>query len=479
MVTIAVVAICTLVHIAMTAMGGVEAGMHDMAASGKDTLEYFAQHPYLNPPPKLAGWLAEELTADQKAALTEAHNHPPPPDTDVAAQQVELERRFASLERAIQNAPVYKYGFVPRLNNWVGLFTSMFMHGGWLHLLGNLWMLWLCGCNLEDRWGRPVYALVYLVSGVVAALTHKLFFPISFAPLVGASGAIAGAMGGFLVVFAQTRIRFFYFVYALMRFYTGTFMARAFWMLGLWGAWEVFSAVFLSGSSGVAHWAHVGGFATGVVAALGLRYTGLEAKLDAAEDDKLAVRQDPKIEEAMAHLDAGRADTALMILERLLRPDPNRADVLLALLTVAGKTGDEAAQAKAYNGLLRHHFQNGEIDAATALFEEPKSPGVTARLAPDLMFQMAKHWWAQKHWKNVISATGSLVEKGLMDEVSVHAAVLRGAAFMHTQQLGDARQLLTAAVESPFATVEVDSMAREHLAELNRKDLGTGLDVTF
>ena len=157
--------------------------------------------------------------------------------------------------------------------------SHQFLHGGWMHLVFNMWFLWLTACNLEDRWGRLVFLPFYLASGIAGALAHRWFNAGSGTPMVGASGAIAGAMGGFLVIFASTPIRFFYLLWLGLRPKWGTFEARAIVMLPLWLLVEVLSGVFARGS-GTAHWAHVGGFAFGAAVAGAVRVSGLDEKLD-------------------------------------------------------------------------------------------------------------------------------------------------------------------------------------------------------
>src|SRR5262249_51878812 len=159
------------------------------------------------------------------------------------------------------DVPIRVFGYVPAKNNVVGLVTHMFLHGGWLHLFGNLWFLWLCGINFEDRWGRKAFLPFYLASGIVAALVHKLCVGEagSHMPLVGGSGAIAGAMGAFLVCFGATRIKFFYF---WVRW--GTFHAPAYVMLPLWFLEQLMWGLASMGGDAVAYWAHVGGFVFGV-----------------------------------------------------------------------------------------------------------------------------------------------------------------------------------------------------------------------
>ena len=136
------------------------------------------------------------------------------------------------------------------------LFTSMFLHGGLLHLGGNMLYLWVFGNNIEDTKGKLVYLLFYLASGIVATLAHVALDPGSTIPLVGASGAIAGVMGAYLVLFPRVQIR------SLIMFFLIMFRdIQARWLLGIWFV----SQFFIGQDSGVAWAAHVGGFVFGVV----------------------------------------------------------------------------------------------------------------------------------------------------------------------------------------------------------------------
>src|SRR6185503_18048465 len=117
--------------------------------------------------------------------------------------------------------------------NVVQLFTSMFTHGDIGHLFGNMLFLYLVGVSIEERWGRLRFLVFYLLGGAVAGLTYCAFHPGGRSPLVGASGAIAAAMGAFAVLFFKTRIRFFY-VWWLLFLKTGTFAAPAWLVLPFW-----------------------------------------------------------------------------------------------------------------------------------------------------------------------------------------------------------------------------------------------------
>jgi membrane associated rhomboid family serine protease len=143
------------------------------------------------------------------------------------------------------------------------LFTSMFMHGSWMHLLGNMWFLWLFGNNVEDSMGRLRFVAFYLLSGLAAAVGQVLTNPDSAIPMVGASGAISGVMGGYLLLYPKVR------VYALVPivFFITSVAVPAWVMLGYWFLIQFVSglAAFGGDVGGVAFWAHIGGFVAGLV----------------------------------------------------------------------------------------------------------------------------------------------------------------------------------------------------------------------
>jgi membrane associated rhomboid family serine protease len=153
----------------------------------------------------------------------------------------------------------------PQKNVFVALITSMFLHGGLLHLGGNMLYLWIFGNNIEDRMGKVAYLAFYLVAGIVATFTHIFLDVGSTVPLIGASGAIAGVMGAYLVLFPRVRIR------SLLIFFFVLFRdIEARWLLGFWFV----SQFFVNPSEGVAWAAHVGGFAFGALVGLALRARG-------------------------------------------------------------------------------------------------------------------------------------------------------------------------------------------------------------
>ncbi|TMQ65946.1 MAG: rhomboid family intramembrane serine protease [Candidatus Eisenbacteria bacterium] len=142
-------------------------------------------------------------------------------------------------------------------------FTSMFLHGGWLHLIGNMWFLWIFGDNIEDTLGHFRYVLFYLLCGLAAGLTHYYLSPLSPVPTIGASGAIAGVLGAYLVRFPNARV----VTLVPLGFFLQMMELPAWLMLGLWFVAQAIGGFVTLGAAGggVAWWAHVGGFLAGIV----------------------------------------------------------------------------------------------------------------------------------------------------------------------------------------------------------------------
>lgn len=172
---------------------------------------------------------------------------------------------------------IYQFGMIPAhvtavitgagdinpAGAFIPLFTSMFLHGSWGHVIGNMWFLWIFGDNIEDHLGHFKYLTFYLLSGLIASLAQIVLNPSSGVPNVGASGAIAGVLGAYFVLYPRARL--------LTWFGLGFFYLPAWVMLGFWFVYQFLSgaavSVAYSGQSGggVAFWAHVGGFVAGIL----------------------------------------------------------------------------------------------------------------------------------------------------------------------------------------------------------------------
>ncbi|MGD0359614.1 MAG: rhomboid family intramembrane serine protease [Bryobacteraceae bacterium] len=172
----------------------------------------------------------------------------------------------ASLGPYTRNALIETYGLVPDQFRVTTVLTSMFLHGGWLHVLGNMWFLWIFGDNIEDLLGHGKYLVFYLLCGCVAALGQVISGPYSTVPMVGASGAIAGVMGAYMIKFPRARILTLVFIIV---FFT-TIEIPAPIMLAYWFFIQLFSGFGSIASThlsqgGTAFFAHIAGFVAGIV----------------------------------------------------------------------------------------------------------------------------------------------------------------------------------------------------------------------
>lgn len=155
----------------------------------------------------------------------------------------------------------YQYGLVPARARIFSLFSYMFLHGGFWHLLSNMWFLYIFGDNIEDRLGPGRYLLFYTLCGLASGLAHLTLNLGSPIPIVGASGAIAGVMGAYLVLFPHSKVLTLVPLFFIPLF----FEIPAFFLLGVWFVIQLLNAATTSGGvSGVAWWAHVGGFIAGI-----------------------------------------------------------------------------------------------------------------------------------------------------------------------------------------------------------------------
>jgi len=165
---------------------------------------------------------------------------------------------------------IFDWGLVPAqltsnyAKAWVTVFTSMFLHGGWVHILGNMWTLVIFGDNIEDRMGHGRYLIFYLLSGVAAALLQTYLAPSNQTPMIGASGAIAGVLGAYIVLFPRAQVASLVpilFLFTLVELPAVVY-------LGFWFVMQLFSgwlALQGAATNGVAWWAHIGGFVFGLI----------------------------------------------------------------------------------------------------------------------------------------------------------------------------------------------------------------------
>jgi membrane associated rhomboid family serine protease len=347
---------------------------------GQAATAYWAQRPYLEFPMRMLPKELSEAQREKITLLTEAAKsvagRAPESEEQRRDEQQQLDTLVDRFQEAMAYHPFKAWGLVPAQPKLLAFLTCMFMHAGWLHLVGNMLFLYISGPFIEDAFGRPLFAALYLASGVVSSLVHIAAFPNSEAPLVGASGAIAGIMGAFLVRFVRAKIRFFYF-YFFVIFRTGTVDLPAWIVLPLWFLQQLFFAGLSSGS-GVAYRAHVGGFAFGFLAALAIKYFRIEERYVAPKIERaISVTQHPALDEGMELLARGETRAARAAFEKVLASEPRNADAHLAIW-----------QTHCEEGAAREGVEH----AARAIEEELRSGEVELALT---------------HWREMVAAAGS------------------------------------------------------------------------
>jgi membrane associated rhomboid family serine protease len=288
--------------------------------------------------------------------------------SELQAEMDSLSQKFQDFER---NTFLAHYAFVPAHPAAISYFTSEFLHIGWLHLISNMWFLWLAGFILEDNWGRPIYAIFYVVAGLVATQIHAWSNLGSIVPTLGASGAVAALMGAFLVRFPKLRIEMFYWVFIVR----GRFKAPAYWLLPLWGITELFYGSVSGHTGGVAHWAHVGGFAFGMIAGLVISRSGLEHKASSAIEEKVGWSADPAILQATEAIDRGQPEEAIKKLEEHVRAKPDSPDALVLLQQLHWRRGNSAGHQDATIKLCQLHLKKQDAEAALRDYEEFQNTG--------------------------------------------------------------------------------------------------------
>ena len=291
-------------------------------------------------------------------------------DEHPEAIQDEMDSLSSRYEELESTSLVSKYAFTPAHETGLSLITANFLHGGWLHLIGNMWFLWLAGAILEDTWGRLIYPAFYMLAGVLALQVHAMVNVGSMTPTIGASGAIAGLMGAFLVRFPTTKIEMGYLLF--FRFYR--FKMAAYWLLPVWLLMEILYGT--SGtSSGVAHWAHIGGFVFGALIAFGVQKSGLEQIAEQGIQEKISWVSHPLLAEASEQMEKGELDPAAANLKKLLQEKPDSIDAYRMLQRIYWDKSDLPGHRDALLKLLALEIKANDHEGAMQTCQSFRNAG--------------------------------------------------------------------------------------------------------
>ena len=395
-VTFTIMALCMVVFV-LTLPG--DSRRQKEAFQKLDTaLEFFFEHPYLELQPRFQSLLVSEIGEEELTAQLEAMREvgPNPPGSDRALQQ-EQEQFDAQVEKffdLLGGSSARSLGMVPADLRITSVLTHQFAHGGWGHLLGNLFILFLAGPFIEDVWGRPLFASFYLVAGAFAGLMFVVRYPGLDAPLIGASGAIAGVMGAFLIRYWHTKIKFFYWIFFFM---VGTFEAPAWLMLPLWFFKELFFAQAMDtvapgqGGGPVAFWAHVWGFAFGVIVAYAISHYKVEERfIHSAIESKITLVDNTAVETAARMAEGGDSAGAIDALTKELSLRPENVDAAVALWNLCFNAENVAPAVPHLLEAIRRAARTGDRDFVLNHWEGLLRANVSVPLEPILGLRIAE-----------------------------------------------------------------------------------------
>jgi len=325
-----------------------------------------------------------------------------PDDEDYAAWREKREQYKTIVSRSF----ALRYGFIPAQRSIVSFFTHMFLHGGFMHLLGNMIFLWLVGCVLELAWGRVLYIGLYIAGGLCAVMLFALVYSGSTTPLVGASGAIAGLMGAYGVLYGRRRIKVFY----SLGFYFNYTRVPAYFILVLWIGNEFFQ-LFFGGMSNVAYVSHIGGLTSGALMAwINARFIG--------RVDEKALEEDPVtkipalMEQALENIEHLNMEGAREILHRVEKIDPGNRSCLTHLYNIEKLNKDAAGFHEAAGKLLNNLLSDRQIHQETlSVYQEYISKAAGPRLPLSQLFRISSYFAATGHLEESEKILGMLLKK--------------------------------------------------------------------
>ena len=355
-----------------------------------------------------------------------------------------------------------QYAFIPAHPSAISYLTANFLHGGWLHLIGNMWFLWLAGFVLEDVWGRWLYTAFYLVAGAAALQIHALANANSLIPTVGASGAVAALMGAFLVRFPKMKIEMLW-LFGLGRTYR--FQAEAYWLLPLWLAGEIFYGTLFGQMSGVAHWAHIGGFVFGALGALAIQHSGLERTINRGIEEKTGYAEGKAIEEALAHLNHGRLAEAFAAANNILTTTPQSVEALAVLRDVHFRKGETAAQQDVILRLCAAHIKDNDITCAVEDYDAYLQSG-GEKLPAGLLFDLARGLESHEQFDRALGEYEEFLATYPAERQSLPAQL--AAARLCLKKLNrpeDAARFFQAAASSPIPHLDWDAAIQSGIRE--------------
>jgi len=362
--------------------------------------DYFREHAYLQGHGAILERMGNDGPADQRAESLETLveltlPHRPDTPAGVAAEQSELDRLTAralapAQPAAAPSANASRHGgLVPGAVTPLAMISHPFVHTSWLHLLGNMLLLFVMGPALESRWGRPLYASFYLTAAGVAGAGYASLAPHSTGALLGASGAIAGVLGALLVGRGPNRLRFAYLAFTRFRPRCATFSLPAIAALPLWLA-ATLVGTWLAKASPSVLWAEFGGLVFGVAVATGARIVSQAqgAGGDPSQAATVASPSNPGLDAALAARTAGDLETACSLLREEVERTPEESEVALAFWDVAVRLQRPQEAASAIGHIVEQLAEHGDLELARTHWLDLVARVPTQRIGPATLLRL-------------------------------------------------------------------------------------------
>jgi membrane associated rhomboid family serine protease len=383
-------------------------------------------------------------------------------DYSASDANAEMTALCSQLAQAQANSIAWRYAFHsvdPSARSYI---TATFLHGGWLHIIFNMWFLWLAGTILEDLWGRIIYPTFYLAAGAFAWAVHGAVYPHSFMPALGASGAIAALMGAFLVRFPTTRIRLGWVLWVkIIKFNVPAYIILPLWLLMNLSSGMLARLVGVEG--GVAYWAHIGGFAFGALGAYLLRTSGLEQSADRAIEARVSWTADPLIVRATDSLAENNPAGAIATLRQHLQEKPESVDGWDLLFKAQERKKDLEGQKETLAALCRLRVMAGELQAAAADYEMYKNLGGD-KLPRGVWLEICRYHEREQHWELAAGEYEKLAQTYPSERAALSALVSAGHIYVtNLRSPGLAEKLLKLAQSSPLPHSDLDAAIQEGL----------------
>ncbi len=487
-VTFTIMGLCIAVHLLICFAPGT--GETEVGEKLNQAVNFWMEHPYLEVPEILKEELLNGVPEEEFntfRVLLEQNVGPPPVDSVIAEEQIKLEELVEKSFAGIGELPIFKYGLVPSRMTVLTLFTHMFLHVGWMHLLGNLFFLYLTGPFIEDVWGRPVFIAFYLLGGLASGGLFALRYADLTIPLVGASGAIAACMGAFLIRYWHINIKFFYWIGF---FFRGTFKAPAWLMLPLWLLRELFAATMMDSfnpsgrSGGTAFWAHVWGFMFGAGIAFGIRMLKIEQRfIHHAIEAKTTVVNNAVVAEALEAQDEGRTDEAFASLNAEVQRNPGNSEAVLALWGMAIGASRVAEAVPALQRLLREEVRASEFDLAMTHRAELTEFAPDARVEPLVDLRLAEYMLKDEQGdqaaallRNALDQVSSEASPGMLTRLARLGCQADPAVGLDAVELALAHPELPEDVREEF-NAKKEELADRQPVEASPVDFGGGVTL--